>query len=554
MRDNESTARHIASESDEIHELKTRLAEAEETIRAIRHGEVDALLIAAMGDDDRVYTISSAERPYRLMIEQMQEGALMVSAGSGLVLYCNRYFAELVSRPMEQIIGHPLHPHCLPTSDVMLDALLTSTSGRRGEFELLSGDGRRIPVAMAVNPVEGFETPTYCVIVTDLTSQRDNEQLRRAEQALRAADRRKDEFLAMLGHELRNPLTPIRMAVEVIRSRAHDLECPDLHKGLEIIERQVAHMTRLVDDLLDVARITRGTVKLQCEVVNLADAVALAVDNIRPMVERHHHTLTVHWPSEPIHVYADPIRVAQVVTNLLHNAVKYTKEGGQIDLVISRRARQARILVRDTGMGISPDLLPHVFDLFTQAEVTLDRSQGGLGLGLTLVKRLVKMHGGIVRAASRGIGTGSEFTIMLPLVDDGRAAAEPRSVPAPRQRDIAKRILIVDDNEDAAEMLGMLLSSRGHEVAIAHDGISALEKVRAFKPDVLCLDIGLPHLDGYALAARIREIDLGKRPTLIAVTGYGQDKDRSKALESGFDHHLVKPVNIEALYQILLQS
>jgi PAS domain S-box-containing protein len=480
----------------------------------------------------------------------MQEGALTLSGDGEMVLYCNRCFAGLLGLPMEQIIGRSLRPYLEPVSEITFDDLLQS-SNRKAEFELMAPDGHRVPVALSVSPVDAEDARTYCVLVADLTDQRDNERLRRAEQALLAADRRKDEFLAMLGHELRNPLAPIRMAVELIRSEVGESASSNLSKGLDIIDRQVSQMTRLVDDLLDVARITRGTVKLQQQVIKLTDVVATAVESIRPLIERHEHVLIVHAPAESIHVNVDPLRMAEVVTNLLHNAVKYTKEGGWIDVFIQRRDDHAEVVVRDTGMGIPPDLLPHVFDVFTQATVTLDRAQGGLGLGLTLVKRLVEMHGGTVRADSRGVDAGSEFTISLPLVSEPAGAASQAGSGPTDAESRSKRVLVVDDNADAAEMLGLLLHSRGHQVEIAHDGLAAIDLLEEFKPEVICLDIGLPHMDGYTLASKIRTLDVGKDVKLIAITGYGQEQDRARAVEAGFDHHLVKPIEPEVVYKLI---
>ncbi len=392
---------------------------------------------------------------------------------------------------------------------------------------------------------------------------RDITDRKAAEETLKEADRRKDEFLAMLAHELRNPLAPIRNAVQVLRLLGP--ASPKQNWAQDVMDRQVQQLTRLVDDLLDVSRITRGKVKLQKEAVDLATVVGRAVETSRPLIESRRHQCVVNLAPEPIWLQADPTRLAQVLANLLNNAAKYTAEGGRVLLTTTREGHEAVIKVRDTGMGIPAEMLPHVFDLFTQGERALDRSQGGLGIGLTLVRSLVELHGGSVQAFSAGPDQGSEFVVRLPVLPRFQArspARSPARFPArsaskggatrKRSASARRRVLVVEDNADAAMSLALLLQFEGHEVRMAHDGPAALELARTFGPEVVLLDIGLPGLDGYEVARRLRE-DFKETVLLVAQTGYGQDEDRRRSQEAGFDHHLVKPVDPHALMVLLDQ-
>jgi CheY-like chemotaxis protein/two-component sensor histidine kinase len=314
-------------------------------------------------------------------------------------------------------------------------------------------------------------------------------------------------------------------------------------------------MNRLVDDLLDVARIARGKIELQKEVVELTTVVARAVETSRPLIDARKHDLTVSLPAEPVRLEADPARLAQVLINLLNNAAKYTEEGGRIWLTAERERCGVTLRVRDTGVGIPPEVLPHVFGLFTQEERSLARSQGGLGIGLSLVRGLVEMHGGSVEATSPGVGRGSEFTVRLPALPEALGAeanGKPVGAGAPAGRTSSQRILVVDDNRDSAESLAMLLQVQGHEVQTAHDGLAALETARAFRPDIVLLDIGLPRMDGHEVARRLRREE-GRQAVLVALTGYGTDEDHRRSQEAGFDYHLVKPVELDALYQLLIR-
>ncbi len=367
---------------------------------------------------------------------------------------------------------------------------------------------------------------------------------------LKEADRRKDEFLAMLAHELRNPLAPIRNAVQIFRGKGPPV--PELQWATEVIGRQVHQLTRLVDDLLDVSRITRGKIELRKERIELAAVVNVAVEASRPLIEKWSHELIVTIPPQPIYLDADPTRLAQVLQNLLNNAAKYMDQGGRIGVTAQRQDEQVLLRVKDTGIGIPPEMLPRIFDMFMQVDHSLERAEGGLGIGLTLVKRLIEMHGGTIEAHSEGAGKGSEFIVRLPVAVEStrpQGTADDKAV-APA----ARRILIVDDNRDAADSLGMLLRMMGNEVHTAHDGLAAVGAAAAFQPDLVVLDLGLPKLNGFEAARRIRAQEGGAKMVLIALTGWGQEEDRRRSKEAGFDHHLTKPIDFNDLQKILAET
>lgn len=366
-------------------------------------------------------------------------------------------------------------------------------------------------------------------------------------------DRRKNEFLAMLAHELRNPLAPIRSALHLMAMPGVDDATIDRARGMA--QRQVAQLARLVDDLLEVSRITRGKIQLDPKDVDLGSVVARAVEAVRPMMEQHGHAFETTPPPGPLTLRADSARLEQVLVNLLNNAAKYTADGGRITLRADREGEWAVVRVRDTGVGIAPEMLSSVFDLFTQVDHSLDRAQGGLGIGLTLVRTLVELHGGKVEAASEGLGRGSEFTIRLPLAAAPAPSADPRPPEAPAADGVPTRplrILLVEDHPDGAEVLASLLGHWGHQVEAVVDGAQALDALAAGRPDVVLMDLGLPGMSGFEVARRIREIDGDARGAfLVALTGYGQEEARRKSSEAGFDLHLVKPVDPEELRQVL---
>ncbi len=366
---------------------------------------------------------------------------------------------------------------------------------------------------------------------------------------LRVADRRKDEFLALLAHELRNPLAPLRNAINILQLKeSHD---PDVLWCRGVIERQAVQLTRLVDDLLDVSRITLGKIKLRLQPLDLASVVARAVETSRPLIDAHRHELLVTMPDAAIRVEGDRARLTQVIANLLNNAAKYQNDGGTIALTVERDASAVVITVRDRGIGIAPDMLQEIFQLFAQGERTLDRAQGGLGIGLSLVKTVVELHGGSVRAASEGPGRGSEFSMRLPCLLQELDGYRPRDDDASEVPDCAPlRILVVDDSRDAAESLTKLLRLGGHDVLIAHEGEHALHLAVTQQPGVVLPDIGLPGMDGYKVCPRLRQGGLA-HALIVAMTGYGLERDRKRSQEAGFDTHLVKPVPPHQLLKLM---
>jgi signal transduction histidine kinase len=372
--------------------------------------------------------------------------------------------------------------------------------------------------------------------------------------ALREADRHKDEFLAMLAHELRNPLAPIHNAVQLMRNPV--LPAGQLGWARDVIERQVGHLTRLVDDLLDVSRITRGKINVNRESLELSTIVSRAVETVQPMLARQNHELVVSVSQQPIYIEGDLTRLTQIVGNILSNSIKYTDSGGRIELSADASADQVEIRVRDNGIGIEPAALPAVFDLFTQASRSAERTQAGLGIGLALVKRLVELHSGHVEARSAGLGHGSEFIVRLPRQARGmNGSMAPMSAPpfavGGQASVTARRILVADDNRDALDSLAELLMMAGHETHKAADGIQALEAADRLRPDLVVLDIGMPGMDGYEVARRIRSLPWGRDAMLVALTGWGQDSDRKCSSEAGFDAHWVKPLELDRLWSLL---
>jgi signal transduction histidine kinase/DNA-binding response OmpR family regulator len=430
----------------------------------------------------------------------------------------------------------------------------------------LRARGRTLGVlTLAFGPSERAFDPSHVALADDLASRAatalDNARLYRD---VERADRQKNEFLSMLAHELRNPLAPIRNAVEVLRAGGADGAGLDWARG--VIERQVSHLVRLVDDLLDVSRITSGKIRLKREPVELAAVLAQAVEASRPEIESRRHSLEVTPPDRPLRLHGDPARLAQVFTNLLNNAAKYTEPGGRVWLTATAENGDAVVRVRDTGIGIPREMLADVFEPFLQVDRSLDRSQGGLGIGLTLVKRLVGKHGGTVEAHSEGPGKGSEFVVRLPLEarssHPGVRGDEPPALAGTPAAGVflgtpegdlrtPQRVLVVDDNRDGADSLGMILRLSGYDVRLAHDGPEALAAAASFRPQVVVLDIGLPGMDGYEVARRLRADSPARDAVLVAVTGYGRSEDRARSRESGFDHHLVKPVDLDALARVL---
>jgi signal transduction histidine kinase/CheY-like chemotaxis protein len=374
--------------------------------------------------------------------------------------------------------------------------------------------------------------------------------LRKNEEILRESDHRKNNFLATLSHELRNPLAPIRNAVQILKTKGS--QDPDSVWSRDLIEHQVSQMARLMDDLLDISRITSNKLELRKSTVNLSAVLKSAVETSLPLIDEAGHQLTVALPAEPVYLDADPVRLGQIFSNLLNNAAKYTRDGGLIHLSAERSGHEVVISVKDSGVGIAPEILPHIFDMFAQAEPVLERSQGGLGIGLSLVKVLVDMHGGTIEARSDGLGRGSEFVLRLPLIEqDSLAGSVPTGKKAEQPDNRKYRVLVVDDLKNNADSLAMLLKIAGHDVETAYDGQAGLAAAERFRPEVVLLDLGMPKMNGYEVCRHIRNRPWGESVWLIAVSGWGQEEDRRQTKAAGFDDHLTKPVDPEALKRLL---
>jgi signal transduction histidine kinase/CheY-like chemotaxis protein len=385
--------------------------------------------------------------------------------------------------------------------------------------------------------------------VTLISAAKSALRARKKQYAVRELDRSKDEFLAMLAHELRNPLAPIRAASDLLRMSTLDQE--KVRQTSEIVSRQVKHMTGLIDDLLDLSRVSRGLVTLDEALLDARHIVGSAVEQVRPLLDVRRHSLRIETPHEAAFIHGDQKRLVQILANLLNNAAKYTPEGGEITLSMTVDRSTVSYMVSDNGIGIAPNVIDHVFDMFAQAERSSDRSQGGLGIGLALVKNLVMLHGGSVSAFSAGVGQGSQFVITLPRAVDPTMNAAPDQHKVIPEKTQNLSVLVVDDNVDAGHMLGLLLEAVGYQVTVVHDANAALQFAASDAPDVCLLDIGLPDMDGNALARRLRQLPQTAKAKLVAITGYGQEADRQLSSEAGFDYHLVKPVDIEDLLGVL---
>ena len=481
------------------------------------------------------------------------DDAIISKTLDGIIMSWNTGAERLFGYTASEAIGKPIRiiiPDDRQDEETMILGRL-----RQGEridhFQTvrITKDGRLVEISLTISPLRD----EMGVLVGASKVARDITLQRRAQRELEEGDVKKNEFLALLAHELRNPLGPIRHAATILRARAPSPE--DLRWATNIIDRQTLHMTRLVDDLLDVSRITRGTIELRRERVDIASILKAAVEASSVLIERSRHELHVSSPAQPVYVEGDPTRLTQVVSNLLDNAAKYTDPGGSIWLSAEQEEDEAIIRVKDTGIGIPTDLLPRIFDMFTQSSLALERAQGGLGVGLSLVERLVKLHSGSVAAHSSGPGEGSQFTIRLPVLQTHRhhtPERQPNHLAAAQTTHC--RVLVVDDNEDSVDSLAMLLRMLGHEVATANDGESALPLAQQFRPNVAILDIGLPKVNGYDLAKQIREQPWARSVVLVALTGWGQEQHRRRSAESGFNHHLTKPVELEVLQQILADA
>jgi PAS domain S-box-containing protein len=488
-------------------------------------------------------------RQWQTTFDAINDGVILLD-GDGVAVQANQAIDRILSRPWSEVIGRSFHELMDVPADREHSVFLRMLETQNREVFERTLAGRWLHVA--VDPVRnqrGIVKGALC-IVSDVTERREmEEELRRRAEDLAAADRRKDEFLAMLAHELRNPLAPILNCLELIRNEA--ATNPLLEQLREIAERQVQHMARLLEDLLDVSRFTQGKIQLRKEALDVSTVVAHAVETATPLVAAKGHQLTVTLPREPLRLLGDPTRLEQVVANLLNNAAKYSEPGGRITLTADREGDEMVLRVKDTGIGLSPEMQSRVFELFAQADLSLDRSQGGLGIGLTLVRSLVEHHGGHVSVHSAGLGQGSEFAIRLPLPTELPVASPEAAPPAGRVVPGQLRVLVVDDHRDSALSLARVLKSWGHVSRVAHNGVGAIEAVTAERFEVVLLDIGLPGMDGYEVAGRIRNQSRSTGLVLVALTGYGQQHDLRRSREAGFDRHLVKPVSLDILRDLL---
>ncbi|MES2901275.1 MAG: ATP-binding protein [Pseudomonadota bacterium] len=459
----------------------------------------------------------------------------------GGVMLAALVIAALVASRLQSSITRPLMAVTKVAREVMQrrDFSLRVPGHDKGEIGVL--------VAAFNDMLAEIGRRSHALQEANLTLEHEMQVRHRAEEALLVADRRKDEFLATLAHELRNPLAPIRTGLDILRIRSGDAQATQ--RATDIMERQLRQMVRLVDDLLDVSRINTGKFAIKMGRVELKAVVNDALEVVRSYIELHGHELVIDLPDRPVFLHGDATRLAQILSNLLNNAAKYTNRGGRVSLSARVEERNLVLNVADNGIGIAPDMLGHVFEMFVQVDSTLERTNAGLGVGLSLARRLVELHGGSIEAHSGGINRGSEFVVRLPIVVEPEMPA--KTIPAAFMSSETYRILLADDNVDFVNSIGALLSAMGHSVVITHNGPDALTAASRFCPDFAFLDIGLPQMSGYDLARGIRRLSCGPMTMLIAVTGWGQEKDRQLAFEAGFDHHMVKPVRFEQIEEIL---
>jgi PAS domain S-box-containing protein len=490
-------------------------------------------------------------RQWQVTFDAINDGVLLLDR-QGRVIQTNTAIERILRKAWDTISEQTIHDILgVPSTPEDSPFLRMLETGKREAVELTLCDRW---LRVTVDPIRDASSVVKggLCIASDITDRRRlEEELRRRAEELAVADRRKDEFLAMLAHELRNPLAPIANVLEALRLDRSDPVATD--EALAIAGRQVNHMARLLDDLLDVSRFTRGHVQLRKVAMDLIPVLEQAIETSRPAIEAGGHRLVTSFPDSPVWLQGDPIRLVQVIANLLNNAAKYTDHGGFIALTATREGDEASIRVEDNGVGLSPEILPRVFDLFSQEDRSLDRSQGGLGIGLTLVKSLVHLHGGTVIAESQGANQGSVFTLRLPVLSTPLAVNRPETASRPTVTPNRRlRVLIVDDSQDSARSLARVLKLWGHETRVAHDGQTALDSIVSESFDVIFLDIGLPGMNGYQVGELIRERHGMAGPLIVALTGYGQEEDLSRSRSAGFDDHLVKPVNLDRVKELLV--
>ncbi len=509
-------------------------------------GKVTRDLTERRAHEERV---RASEERFRMLVEGVKDYAIFMLDPQGRVVSWNAGAQRIKGYQPEEIIGQHFSvfypPEALERGWPEYELSVARKDGRfEDEGWRVRKDKSLFWANVVVTPLHGDDGVLrgYSKVTRDMTE-------RKHVEALEEGRRQMSEFLAMLGHELRNPLAPIRNAVHVMARKKLDPTASEWCR--DVIDRQVSQLARLVDDLLDVTRITSGKIIVHKAPIDLNAAVERAVESTRPMLDARRHTLNVALADEPVIVEGDMVRLSQAILNLLNNAAKYTPEGGVISCTVKRESGNALVSVRDNGVGIPRDLLPKIFELFVQGDRSLDRSEGGLGVGLTLVDRLVRLHGGTVHAESGGPGMGSEFIVRLPLAAQTAPAGDQETLKAPEALESARRVLVVEDNRDAADTLAAAVRSWGHVVQVAYDGMSALDSSRDFRPDVALLDIGLPGLNGYQLADRLKALFGDDDILLIAVSGYAQEEDLERSLNAGIARHYAKPVDLELLRELL---
>jgi PAS domain S-box-containing protein len=491
-------------------------------------------------------------------IVESSDDAIVSKTLDGVIQSWNRGAARIFGYTAEEAIGRSITliipPELQAEERQILEKIRSGERVDHFDTTRVTKDGRRIPISLTVSPVRDSRGVIIGAskVARDISERvRADEALRRSEEALREADRRKDEFMALLAHELRNPLAPIRYALATAKKSNRT---PGQQKRAEeIIERQVAHMSRLLDDLLDISRITHGTLELKTGITELTFVLGTAIEAARPLLDAKRHTLSVSMPEQPVRLVGDAVRLAQVFSNLLINAAKYTDVAGQIELRAHQVQNEVVVSVRDNGMGISSDMMRRLFTMFAQDRTAAERSEGGLGIGLALVRGIVALHGGSIEARSDGRDQGSEFVVRIPI---GTATAADSSSDRPTAAPISGaglRILVVDDNRDSADSCSALLELSGHHLQTAYTAREALTLAANSPPHVILADIGLPDIDGYELAREVRSASWGRGVVLIAMTGWGQDADKRRAFDAGFDHHFTKPIDPAAV-DLLLQS
>ena len=521
--------------------LRRRLLEAEDMLRAIRDGEVDAVVVEGT-HGNQVYTLHSAEEPYRTLVEQMQEGAVILSS-RGDIVYCNTRFAALVGEPPESVVGRRLDQFACAADRADFEDLLRIGSGRR-RIRLRRAGSDPFEASVSVTTTASANGDHVSVIVSDL---RELLEARDHRALAERQNRTKDEFLATIAHELRNPLTSISGAVQLLELRGAPE--PPAVRARAVIERQVANITRLIDDLLDIERVVSGKIRLQRKPVDMAEAVRRTVAAIPEALRADRQSEVT---LESVWVAGDVMRLEQIVSNLVTNAFKYTRPGGRIRVALRAEGGDAVLSVDDDGLGIAPRLLPFVFDMYVQADRTLDQAKGGLGIGLSLTRRLVELHGGTIVASSEGEGRGSRFVVRL-----AQSPATGRLVHAraPQDRRASpRRVLIIEDSAEARATLRAMLELAGHVVYEAPDAIGALALLNVARPDVGIIDMSLPDLAAYQVAKRVRSQPHGRNILLLALTDGDTAAEADRSLECGFDHRLVKPVDPAHLARLIVEG